>query len=45
MNKQEWKFLVVLIISFAIIGLVYVGREKYIKKNEEEYVPDFDLSE
>lgn len=41
MNKQEWKFLVVLIISFAIIGLVYVGREKYIKKNEEEYVPEY----
>lgn len=41
MNKHEWKFLVVLIIIFAIIGLFYVGRKRYIDDHEEEYVPKY----
>ena len=41
MNKQEWRFLIIFIIIFSIIGLFYFGRKIYITKNEEEYVPQY----
>lgn len=41
MNKKEWGCFVVLLIVCAIIGVFYLGRRYYIKKNEEIYVPKY----
>lgn len=41
MNRKEWKILIVIILIFASIGGIYLGRNYHKKKNEEEYVPDY----
>ena len=38
MNRKEWKILIVIILIFASIGGIYLGRNYHKKKNEEECI-------